>query len=81
MPDWVYDDCVGHKQEEETDQGQEAAVSNDQELQNVGVLAGKFDHKGKITEEAVHSIGTTEGQIQHESHLTRWVYKSNCVRG
>lgn len=29
---WVYHDCVGDKQDEDTDQGQEATVSNDQDL-------------------------------------------------
>ena len=46
VPNRVNNYCVGDKQEEEADQGQEATVSNDQELEYIGVLAGEFDHKG-----------------------------------
>lgn len=71
VPNRVNNYRVGDKQEEEADQGQEATVSNDQELEHIGVPTGEFDHKGQVTEKAIHNIGTTEGQIQHKSHLTR----------
>lgn len=57
------DDRVGNHQEDETHQGNRATGWDHEHSQNVCVYSGEFDHQGEVTEEAVHFIGSTEGQI------------------
>lgn len=60
LPDGDQHDNIGYEQENEADQGEESTVCNHQELQDIGVSAGKLDDQGKVTENAVHNVGTTE---------------------
>ena len=75
-PQHGQDDCVGHKQEDEPQGGDQAAVGNHQELKGTGVSAGEGEDLGGVTVETVHDVGPAEGEGQEEGDLHDGVDKA-----
>lgn len=67
------DDSVRNEQKEKTDKWQQATICEHQYLENIGVQAGKFNHKGEIAKEIVYLVGSTERKIYCEYQVTGWV--------
>ena len=53
------DNSLGDQEEHKTAHREQPTVWDHEYTQDIGVHAGKLDHKGKVTEEAVHFIGAT----------------------
>lgn len=63
LPHSDQDDSIGDHQKNETHQGNHATGWDHEYSQNVCVYTGEFNYQGEVAEEAVHFIGSTEGQI------------------
>lgn len=72
----VKDEEVGGDKNRKNEQTHQPAVGGNKKSKDVGVGAGEFQQREKVTDEMVNDVGATEGQPDYKKSLNQSVKKS-----